>query len=131
VIKIERPEGDFARFYDDAAPGGSSYDARFASNVARVRHRAPTDGAVAAHFEALPAAELIERLSRADIAFAEVNDMAALSRHPHLRRILVETESGPAALPAPGAVFMNEPRQYRRVPAIGEHTVAVLGSLTS
>ncbi len=25
VIKIERPEGDFARFYDDAAPGGSSY----------------------------------------------------------------------------------------------------------
>ena len=25
VIKIERKEGDFARFYDDAAPGGSSY----------------------------------------------------------------------------------------------------------
>jgi len=25
VIKIERPEGDFARFYDGAAPGGSSY----------------------------------------------------------------------------------------------------------
>jgi itaconate CoA-transferase len=25
VIKIERPEGDFARFYDQATPGGSSY----------------------------------------------------------------------------------------------------------
>src|SRR6202000_729114 len=25
VIKIERPEGDFARFYDNATPGGSSY----------------------------------------------------------------------------------------------------------
>ena len=25
VIKIERKEGDFARFYDDSAPGGSSY----------------------------------------------------------------------------------------------------------
>jgi itaconate CoA-transferase len=25
VIKIERPEGDFARFYDDATPAGSSY----------------------------------------------------------------------------------------------------------
>ena len=25
VIKIERPEGDFARFHDNAAPGGSSY----------------------------------------------------------------------------------------------------------
>ena len=25
VIKIERPEGDFARFYDHGAPGGSTY----------------------------------------------------------------------------------------------------------
>src|ERR1700730_826605 len=25
VIKVERPEGDFARGYDDATPGGSSY----------------------------------------------------------------------------------------------------------
>jgi formyl-CoA transferase len=104
-------------------------DARFASNVARVRHRAATDQAVAARFGALPAAELISRLSRADIAFAEVNDMAALSRHPHLRRITVETEGGPAELPAPGAVVVNETRAYGRVPAIGEHTAAVLAEL--
>ena len=25
VIKVERPEGDFARFYDAATPAGSSY----------------------------------------------------------------------------------------------------------
>jgi len=106
-------------------------DPRFARNILRVRNREATDGAIAKIFAALSAAVLIDRLSRADIAFAEVNDMAALSRHPHLRRIIVATEAGHVALPAPGAVVVNEPRTYGPVPSIGEHTQAVLTSLTA
>jgi itaconate CoA-transferase len=101
-------------------------DPRFATNVARVRHRAETDGAVAAVFGNLSGAALIERLTLADIAFAELNDMASLSHHPHLRRITVETEAGPVSFPAPGPVLKGEARHYGPVPAIGAQTATVL-----
>jgi formyl-CoA transferase len=104
-------------------------DPRFARNVLRVRHRDETDRSVALSFAALPASVLIDRLSQAEIAFAEVNDMAALSQHPHLRRITVETEAGSVALPAPAPVVSDQPRKYGRVPSIGEHTQPVLASL--
>jgi formyl-CoA transferase len=104
-------------------------DPRFARNVLRVRNRDETDRSVAQSFAALPASVLIDRLSRADIAFAEVNDMAALSQHPHLRRITLETEAGSVALPAPAPMVFNQPREYGRVPSIGQHTKAVLASL--
>lgn len=104
-------------------------DPRFNSTVARVKNRTDTDGAVAKAFAALPAAQLVERLTEADIAFAEVNDMMALSRHPHLRRIEVVTEGGPACLPAPGVILRGSSRNYNAVPAIGEHTDLVLAEL--
>lgn len=102
---------------------GMAEDPRFSSNVARVRNRAETDGEVARAFAALPGDVLIRRLDEADIAFAEMNDMASLSRHPHLRRITVASEAGPIVFPAPGAM---SDRTYGTVPAIGEHTDAVL-----
>ena len=101
-------------------------DPRFNSTIARMRNRAETDGMVAKVFAELSAALLIERLTDAHIAFAELNDMSALSRHPHLRRVDVMTEAGPVSMPAPGAIVGNNPRQYGAVPAIGEHTQAVL-----
>lgn len=105
-------------------------DPRFSGNVARVRNRAVTDGVVARVFASLDADSLIERLDGADIAFAEVNDMAALSHHPHLRRISVETEAGPVSYAAPAPIVMDkdggEERRYGAVPTIGDHTDAVL-----
>jgi itaconate CoA-transferase len=100
-------------------------DANFATNVERVKRRAQTDGKVQAVFGAHDAAELADKLARADIAFALVNDTAALARHPHLRRIAVETPSGPAATPAPAAIWADAPRAYGSVPALGEHTEVV------
>ena len=61
------------------------------------------------------------RLEAADTAFASVNDMAALSAHPHLRRIHVETPSGAAAIPAPAPIVSGQPRRYGAVPALGQH----------
>ncbi|QOG06091.1 CoA transferase [Aureimonas sp. OT7] len=96
-------------------------DARFATNVARVRHRAETDALVSAAFATMGEAAATDALTRAEVAFASVNDMAALSKHPHLRRIVVETPNGPVSLPAPAAVVAGQERAYGRVPAIGEH----------
>jgi itaconate CoA-transferase len=87
-----------------------------------VRRRHETDARVAAVFGAHDIAALSEKLASADIAFARVNDMAALARHPHLRRITVASPSGPVSYPAP-------PRSGRHgfgaVPALGEHTEKV------
>ncbi|ACL61545.1 CaiB/BaiF CoA transferase family protein [Methylobacterium nodulans] len=94
-------------------------DPRFATNVARVANRAETDGLVAAAFAALDASGAEERLLRADVAFASVNDMAGLSGHPHLRRITVETPAGPVSYPAPAPIVDGPPRTYGPVPALG------------
>ena len=100
---------------------GAATDERFATNVARVANRAETDALVAAAFAKLDHAEALERLEVADTAFASVNDMAALSAHPHLRRIHVETPSGTAAIPAPAPIVSDQPRRYGAVPALGQH----------
>ncbi len=97
-------------------------DPNFASNVARVQRRAETDGRVAAVFGALDIAPLIAKLAAADIAFAQVNDPAGLARHPHLRRIAVQTAGGVTHYPAPPARRVGESRHYGAVPALGEHT---------
>ncbi len=97
-------------------------DPRFATNVLRVNNRAETDQVVAEAFARYDRVDLIRALTEADIAFAEVNDMAALSVHPHLRRATVETEAGPVSYPAPAPVFDGNPRTYGPVPSPGEHT---------
>ncbi|MFG1270688.1 CaiB/BaiF CoA transferase family protein [Xanthobacter versatilis] len=96
-------------------------DPRFATNVARVENRAETDALVARSFSWLDEGAAIYLLLKADVAFASVNDMAALSHHPHLRRITVETPDGLVAFPAPAPIFRDAPRHYGPVPAIGEH----------
>jgi itaconate CoA-transferase len=94
-------------------------DPRLANMVERVKHRELTDKAVGDVFAALSRDELLQRLSDADIAFAEVNTMADLAIHPHLRRIEVDTPNGPVAYPAPAAIVVDQNRHYGAVPAIG------------
>src|ERR1700748_3165434 len=96
-------------------------DPRFANMVERVRHRQLTDKTVGDSFGSMTRDELLKRLSDADIAFAEVNTMADLARHPHLRRIEVDTPNGPVTYPAPAAIVVDQPRHYGAVPALGEH----------
>ena len=64
------------------------------------------------------------KLVAADIAFARVNDSALLATHPHLRRITVDTPSGPASTPAPASQFVGEKRDYGAVPALGAQSEA-------
>jgi itaconate CoA-transferase len=96
-------------------------DPRFSNMVERVKNRPLTDGIVGNSFASMTRDELLQRLADADIAFAEVNTMADLAQHPHLRRIEVNTPNGVVSYPAPAAIFVGEPRHYGAVPAIGEH----------
>src|SRR5580693_4687914 len=95
-------------------------DPRFANMVERVRNRQLTDTTVGNSFASMMRVDLLKRLADADIAFAEVNTMADLAVHPHLRRIEVDTPNGKVNYAAPAAIVIGEPRHYGAVPAIGE-----------
>ena len=90
--------------------------------VERVRNRALTDQTVGDSFATMTRDDLLKRLAGADIAFAEVNSMADLAHHPHLRRIEVDTPKGPVSYPAPAAIVVGAPRHYGAVPGIGERS---------
>lgn len=108
-------------------------DPRFCSNAERNAHRDALQAHILALFTTLTAAQVVERLELAQIANARVNDMADLWAHPQLaaraRWCTVGTPAGevPALLP-PG---VNSAFGYRMdaVPAVGQHTDAILQSL--
>lgn len=110
-------------------------DKAFATNNARVANRRETDAAVGMAFASLDADELSERLARADIAFARVNDLDALSRHPHLRRVTARTPSGTISYPSPAPLFDGVSRGQGSgqggVPKIGADTEAVVRALAA
>ncbi len=118
-IQSDREWVKFARLFLRDASAGT--DPRFATNVARTRHRADTDALVARAFAAMDEDAAVALLTEVDIAFASVNDMAALSSHPHLRRIAVDSPGGTIAFPAPGPRVQGVERRYGAVPAIGAH----------
>jgi itaconate CoA-transferase len=105
------------------APLGS--DPRYATNLARVRNRPETDGIVARAFGTMGTDDLVARLDKADIAFALVNSVDDLSRHPHLRRVDVGTPNGVVQYPAPGAISGETRTALGPVPAIGEHSAQI------
>ncbi len=100
-------------------------DPNFATNVERMKRRVETDGRVAAAFASMDVAPLVAKLARYDIAFGRINDLDLLARHPHLRRITIDTPTGPASMPAPTAIHDGAMRGYGAVPALGEHTELV------
>ncbi len=107
---------------DVLGDAGLAADPDFATNVERVRRRTETDARVQAVFGAADIATLSAKLAAADIAFARVSDTAALAIHPHLRRITVDTPSGPVSYPAPAH---GDGRRHGAVPALGAHTAQV------
>ncbi len=100
-------------------------DPRYASNVARVRNRAETDARVAVRFAALDAPELVKRLSRADIAFAFVNEITDLLSHSQLHTVRIETPNGQVEMPAPAPNWDSGKRTFGRVPELGADTESV------
>ncbi len=121
-IQNEREWLEFcARFLDEPdlpqRPG-------FESNVVRVANRAMVDAHVGAMFATLTRDQAAAKLRSANTAYGFVNDVAAFSRHPALRRQIVETPNGPVAIAAP-PVLHEIPRPLGPVPAIGQQSAAI------
>ncbi|MGF6239865.1 itaconate CoA-transferase [Paraburkholderia sp. GAS38] len=108
-------------------------DPRFASNSKRTAAREALRGVIVEAFAPLTAAQVIERLEAAGIANAQMNTLSDVWVHPQLaareRWQEVDTPAGtiPALLP-PGLPTSFEPRMDP-VPALGEHTDAILREL--
>jgi formyl-CoA transferase len=99
----------------------------------RVAHRAELNALISDRFAALTEAEAGRLLSQADVAHARVNQVQGLLDHPVLsgrdRWRQVDTPGGPVrALLPPTSISGVTPRMDP-VPAVGEHTDAVLASL--
>ncbi|MFW5396117.1 MAG: itaconate CoA-transferase [Candidatus Accumulibacter regalis] len=108
-------------------------DARFSSNSRRTQARDELRTLIEERFAQLSSEQLIARLDAAQIANARMNDMHEVWEHPQLkargRWTEVDTPSGPIpALRPPGQVDAFTPRMDA-VPALGEHTEAILSEL--
>ena len=108
-------------------------DARFASNAKRVAARDELRAIIHAAFAQLTGEQLVARLEAAQIANANVNSMHDLWAHPQLRArerwVQVGSPAGPiAALKPPGLPDSFDARMDP-VPALGEHTDALLAEL--
>ena len=108
-------------------------DPRFAGNAGRSAERAALREIIVRCFAALTAEQVVQRLELAQIANAQVNQMAQLWAHPQLKARGRWREVGspagplPALLP-PGSWDDGDPRMDP-VPALGEHTAAILREL--
>ncbi|GAB4482369.1 MAG: CaiB/BaiF CoA-transferase family protein [Burkholderiaceae bacterium] len=108
-------------------------DPRFASNKLRTDHRAALEAIIGAALATLTTTALEARLESAQIAYARVNGPGDLWSHPQLqaRRRWTEIDSPAGPLPAllpPGTNDRFAPRMGA-VPALGEHSAAILAEL--
>jgi len=108
-------------------------DERFNSTSRRVAQREALKQIIDGVFGRLRAEEVIQRLEAAQIANAHVNDMHDVWRHPQLaarqRWAEVDTEVGPIAALLPPGLPNAYPARMDPIPALGEHTDAILGEL--
>ncbi len=100
-------------------------DPRYASIPLRVANRPALDAEITALFQGWSHAEVTTRLSAAKVAFASVNEVSDLSRHPQLRRVAVDTPSGPVELVAPPVRVLDGQPALRAVPALDENGEAI------
>ena len=101
-------------------------DPRFETNSRRVANRPALDGIIAEAFAALSRDDIVARLEAARIAYGRISSIGDLAAHPQNRYAEVETPSGPVVLLGAGALIDGEAARFGRVPALGEHTQAVL-----
>ena len=127
-------EREWALFCDKVLrQPGLAADPRFASNSKRSAARTELRALIVGAFAGLTAAQVVERLDDAQIANANVNTMHEVWEHPQLRArgrwTEVDTPAGtiPALLP-PGSWDECQPRMAP-VPALGQHTAALLAEL--
>jgi len=127
-------EREWAIFCDKVlVQSGLKGDPRFSSSSLRSKARKELYGIIVEAFAKLTAEQIVQRLDEAQIGNARMNDMRDLWEHAQLRArkrwVDVDTPAGKVkALLPPGVPASFDPRMDP-VPAIGEHTEAILAEL--
>jgi crotonobetainyl-CoA:carnitine CoA-transferase CaiB-like acyl-CoA transferase len=110
-----------------------AHDPRFAGNASRAAERDALHEIIVATFATLTASQVIARLEAAQIATARVNTMQDLWDHPQLkargRWREVGSPAGPIPALMPPGQSAEEPPRMDPIPALGEHTEAILKEL--
>ena len=105
-------------------------DPRFATNVLRVQNRTECDAVVSARTSQFTTEALDTKLASAGIPAAQVKQMDQVVAHPQLverdRWRTVRTEHATARALLPPATFSDHEAPMGDVPALGQHTRALL-----
>jgi itaconate CoA-transferase len=105
-------------------------DFRYDSNAKRVQNREQLDTDIQQVFQKLTAAEIIARLEAAQIANARMNTIQEFVDHPQLkarnRWATVGSPVGPLLALLPPVKIENMDPVMKEVPAVGQHTDAIL-----
>lgn len=108
-------------------------DVRFATNSARSQARGELRALIVAAFAGMTAAQVIERLDSAGIANAQMRDMHDVWNHPQLaareRWRTIGTPGGDVQALLPPGMPDSFDAPMGPVPAVGEHTDAILHEL--
>ncbi len=108
-------------------------DERYAGNAQRTAHREDLRALIRQTFASLSYAQVVQRLEVAQIAYAELRDMAGLWQHEQLaarqRWRQVATPAGPVPTLLPPGSWEDGDPQLTAVPALGQHTDALLTEL--
>ena len=127
-------EREWQRFCQDVlGTPGLADDSRFATNSARVEHRAALEAAIGEVFGKLTVPEIVTRLDNADIAHARLNTVEEFAAHPQLaargRWREIDSSAGALRALAPPVTMDTLEPAMGAVPGVGEHTDSILGEL--
>ena len=108
-------------------------DARFDANYKRVAHLEELHGIIAEVFSRLTAAQVVERLERAQIANARLNAPQEFWDHPQLqargRWREIGSPVGPLQALVPPVTMQGVEPRMGPIPDVGEQTAAILRAL--
>jgi itaconate CoA-transferase len=108
-------------------------DPRFSSNALRVEHHDELQAIIVRAFAAKTAKQVVDRLDAAQIANARLNTVNEFLDHPQLaargKWTTVESPAGPLRALVPPFGFSDMKPRMAPIPALGEHTDAILTEL--
>ena len=108
-------------------------DPRFSSNFRRSDARAELRAIIVETFASLTVDDFIARLDEAGIGNARMNDMRDVWEHAQLRErgrwVDVPSPAGPVLAPLPPGMPAEWEPRMDAIPAVGEHTDAILAEL--
>jgi crotonobetainyl-CoA:carnitine CoA-transferase CaiB-like acyl-CoA transferase len=119
-----------AQVLEDAALAS---DPRFCTNPQRMQNRDTLEALIEQHFAKFTAEQVLQRLDDAAIANANMNTVEAFLRHPQLharhRVRKVGSPNGPLMSFLPAITIPGVDPVMGDIPAVGEHTDAILAEL--